>query len=61
MQDTVVIAVQEKGKLRGTVEVAMGAGEDEVVAVVASDDKLKGLIEGSVRRIFVENRVINFI
>lgn len=58
---TVVIAVQEKGKLRGTVEVATGASETEVLASVQQNEKLKMLSDGATKHIFVQDKVINFI
>lgn len=57
----VTIAVQEKGKLRGTVEVPAGSSEDMVVQAIVKDEKLVKLVGESGKRIFVADRVINFI
>lgn len=58
---TVVIAVQEKGKLRGTIELPVGTSEQEVLAAVQQDEKLKKVADGSTKHIFVMDRIINFI
>lgn len=58
---TVTIAVQEKGKLRGTVEVPAGTAEKEVLAVIQRDEKLKKIADTAAKHIFVKDRIINFI
>jgi len=57
----VVIAVQEKGKLRGTIEMSAGASEAEVLTAVNQNEKLKKVAEGASKHIFVRDRVINFV
>jgi leucyl-tRNA synthetase len=61
--DTVTIAVQVNGKLRGEVRAAVSAGEPEVRALAEDDDKVKAHLHGkSVRKvIFVPRRLINFV
>lgn len=58
---TVTIAVQEKGKLRGTVELSVGASEKEVLAVISQDEKLKKVADASTKHIFVPDKIVNFI
>ena len=57
----VTIAVQEKGKLRGTVEMPAGANEQEVLAAVQQNEKLKKIAGAAVKHIFVKDKIINFI
>ena len=61
--ETVTIAVQVLGKLRGTVEVAPGAGEAEVLAAAAAEPNVARALEGRrvVKRIYVPNRIVNFV
>ncbi|MDD5606059.1 MAG: leucine--tRNA ligase [Patescibacteria group bacterium] len=58
---SVVIAVQEMGKLRGTVEIARDASERDVLAAVEQNDKLTRLVQNSKKHVFVPNKIINFI
>ncbi len=61
VDDTVTIAVQVLGKLRGTVSVKRGASQDEVLALVKAEvGAVQALGEG-VRVIFIPDRVINFV
>ena len=60
---SVTIAVQFDGKVRGTVEVAPDASEDDVRGAVEADEGLKERLESmSVARVvYVPGRIINFI
>jgi leucyl-tRNA synthetase len=61
VEDTVTIAVQVQGKLRGTVEVPTGAPQDDVLvaARAAVADHLDG---ATVRKeIVVPGRLVNFV
>jgi leucyl-tRNA synthetase len=62
-EDTVKIAVQVNGKLRGTVEAPAGTGQDEVEALAREQDNVTRHLEGfSVKRvIYVPNRLLNFV
>ena len=57
----VVVAVQEKGKLRGTVTMPVDADEVAVLSKVEEDPKLAEVARSAKKRIFVKNRVINFV
>jgi leucyl-tRNA synthetase len=61
--ETVTIAVQVMGKLRGTVEVIPGAGEAEVVAAAAAEPNVARALEGKriMKRIYVPGRIVNFV
>ena len=62
-ENVVKIAVQVNGKLRGTVEVTIGAGQEEVEALARAQENVTRHLEGaSVRRvIFVQDRLLNFV
>jgi leucyl-tRNA synthetase len=62
-ENVVKIAVQVNGKLRGTVEVTTGAGQEEVEALARSQENVTRHLQGaSVRRvIFVQDRLLNFV
>jgi leucyl-tRNA synthetase len=61
--ETVTIAVQVGGKLRGTVIMAPDAPEPEVVAAAEAEPNVARALAGRrvVRRIHVPNRVVNFV
>ncbi len=61
--DTVTIAVQVNGKLRGEVQAAVTAGEAEVRALAEADDKVRSHLAGKALRrvVFVPKRLINFV
>ena len=61
--ESVTIAVQILGKLRGTVEVAPGADEAMVLAAAAAEPNVARLLEGKrmVKRIYVPGRIVNFV
>ncbi len=61
--DTVTIAVQVNGKLRGEVQAAVAAPEVEVRALAEADEKVKGHLAGKTIRkvVFVPKRLINFV
>jgi leucyl-tRNA synthetase len=61
--DTVSIAVQINGKLRGEVSAPAGAGQEEVRALAEADPKVKGYLAGMALRkvVYVPARLINFV
>jgi len=61
--ENITVSVQVNGKLRGVVEVSVGAGEDEVKAEVEKQEKIvKYLSEGQVRKIiYIKGKTINFV
>ena len=58
---TVVIAVQENGKLRGTVNLPAGASKEDVLLAVNQDERLAKIAKSAKREIFVPDKIINFI
>jgi leucyl-tRNA synthetase len=63
VQDSVVLAVQVNGKLRGQVEVAVDADEASIVAAARADAKVAAALEGmqAVKEIVVPGRLVNLV
>ena len=61
--ESVTIAVQIMGKLRGTIEMAPGAPADQVIAAAEAEPNVVRLLEGKrvVKRIHVPDRIVNFV
>jgi leucyl-tRNA synthetase len=61
--DTVTIAVQVNGKLRGEVRAAVTAGEAEVRALAEREERVRAHLDGKTIRkvVFVPQRLINFV
>jgi leucyl-tRNA synthetase len=61
--DTVTIAVQVNGKLRGEVQAPAEAGEAEVRALAQAEERVKAHLSGKTVRkvIFVPRRLVNFV
>ncbi len=62
-EDTVKVAIQVNGKLRGTVEAPAGAGQEEIEVLARSQENVsRHLGAATVRRVvFVPNRLLNFV
>ena len=61
--DTVEIAVQVCGKLRGTVVVAANATREEMIAAAKADEKIKPFIDGKtvIKEIAVPGKLVNIV
>ncbi|MGH7077300.1 MAG: class I tRNA ligase family protein, partial [Acetobacteraceae bacterium] len=61
--ESVTIAVQVAGRLRGTILVSPGAPEAEILAAAAAEPNVVRAVSGRriVRRIYVPERVVNFV
>ena len=61
--DSVTIAVQVMGKLRGTIEVAPNASAEVVLAAAETDPNVAKALVGKriVKRVHVPNRIVNFV
>lgn len=61
--ETVTLAVQVLGKLRGTIEVPVGAEESTVFALAEAEENVQRAIGGKPirKRIHVPGRVVNFV
>ena len=63
VDDTVELAVQIKGKLRGRIVVAADAGDEEIIAAAKAEEKVAEEIAGKEikRAIVVKGRLVNLI
>jgi leucyl-tRNA synthetase len=61
--DTISIAVQVNGKLRGQVTVAADAGESAIESAAQDDEKIKAHLDGKtiVKKIHVKGRLLNIV
>ncbi len=61
--DSVTIAIQIMGKLRGTIEAAPGADATSVIAAAEAEPNVARQLEGRriVKRIHVPDRIVNFV
>ncbi|MCG6955499.1 MAG: leucine--tRNA ligase [Gemmatimonadetes bacterium] len=63
VDETVKVAVQVNGKLRGTVDVAPGSEQEAVVKLAQEEENVARHLEGlTVRKVvFVKDRLVNFV
>ena len=63
VEDTVVVAVQVNGKVRGRITVARDAGADEMVAAALADATVQAHLDGKPiqRRVVVPGRLVNLV
>jgi leucyl-tRNA synthetase len=63
VEDTVSIAVQINGKLRGTIDVPMDSDEQFVKTSAYADERITKYTEGKtiVKEIFVKNKILNVV
>ena len=61
--DTVEMAVQVNGKLRGTIQVALDSDQGTVVAAAQANEKVTRFVDGMeiVKVIHVPNKLVNLI
>jgi leucyl-tRNA synthetase len=60
--DTMTIAVQVNGKLRGQVIVASNAAEADVIKAAETDSKILAHMTGTrVKQIYVPGKLLNFV
>ncbi|MDR2416047.1 MAG: class I tRNA ligase family protein [Candidatus Peribacteria bacterium] len=61
--DTITLAIQFNGKVRGTLEVALTASEDEVLELIKTNDKLNEYLHsGTVKKIiYVPRKIMNVV
>jgi leucyl-tRNA synthetase len=63
VEDTVTLAVQVNGKLRGSIDVAKDAAEADVIAAARADENVARHLHGTTERrvIHVNGRLVNFV
>ena len=60
-EETVTVAVQVAGKVRGTVSVPRGSDQEAVMAVVQQDERLREYSDGLSVKVFVPDKIISFV
>lgn len=63
VEDTVEVAVQVNGKLRGKINLATGVSKEAAIAVAKADAKIAGVLNGKiiVKEIYVPGKIINIV
>ncbi len=63
VDNTVEIAVQVNGKLRGTIVIAMNEDKDAAIAQAKADERVASFIEGKniIKEIYVPNKLVNIV
>jgi leucyl-tRNA synthetase len=62
VQDTITIAVQVNGKLRGEITIAAEASEEEVVSAAKANEKVASYLNGEPKKvIYVAGKLVNFV
>lgn len=63
VRDTVTIAVQVSGKVRGQIEVSVDSGKDELLAAARAEPNVARHLAGTetIREIVVPGRLVNFV
>ena len=59
----VTLVVQVNGRVRGKLEVSRGASESDAMALLRSDERIRGWVEGKeiTRTVFVPDRLLNLV
>ncbi|MBC8478921.1 MAG: leucine--tRNA ligase [FCB group bacterium] len=62
-QDTITIAIQVNGKLRGSIDVDKSVGKDELLNLAKVESNIEAHLTGKriVKEIFVPGRLVNFV
>lgn len=62
VEDTITMAVQFNGKVKGTISIAPGASQDEVITIVKNDSKLQKQWTNEPKKIiYVPGKIVNII
>ena len=63
MTDTVTVAVQINGKMRGKIVVPMDSAEEAVLDAALADDAVGRHLDGKEirKKIYVRNRILNLV
>jgi len=63
LDDTVTVAIQVQGKLRGTIEVSIDLDEEEIKKIALSNENVKKHIDGKeiVKVIVIKNKIVNIV
>ena len=60
--DTITIAVQINGKVRGTISLGLEANEQEAMAAAKADEKINNRITSEPKKvIYVKGKILNIV
>jgi leucyl-tRNA synthetase len=60
--DTITVAVQVNGKLRGQVQLPSAVGKDDAIAAAKADPAVAKFLTGGIKReVYVPGRLVNFV
>jgi leucyl-tRNA synthetase len=61
--DTITLAIQIAGKMRGTIEVAADIEKDEAIRLARTEESVQKFLEGKTirREIYVPGRLVNLV
>ncbi|MGH7240751.1 MAG: class I tRNA ligase family protein, partial [Candidatus Saccharimonadales bacterium] len=62
-QDTITVAVQVNGKLRGEIEVAADEAEDKVIETATANERVEAHIDGHdiIKTIYIPGKIVNIV
>lgn len=62
-EDTITIAIQVNGKLRGDIQAPVGCDEQTAVGAALEDKKIQSYLDGMevIKKIYVPGKIINFV
>ena len=63
VEETIEIAVQVNGRIKTKLNIAVDAGQDEVLALAKADENVKKAVDGKniVKEIYVKGRIVNIV
>ena len=63
VEDSIEIAVQVNGKVRGTIVIPNGCAKEEALELAKKDERVASFLEGKtlVKEIYVPNKIVNFV
>ena len=63
VSDSITIAVQINGKIRGTIDVDADSGKEDIISMIIDNDKFTKYLENMniIKKIYIPNRLVNFV
>ena len=62
IDDLIILAIQVNGKMRGTIEISPSASQEEVMAMIQSDEKFSVHLMSDIKKIvYVPSKICNIV
>ena len=62
IDDLITLAIQINGKMRGTIEISPSASQEEVMAMIQSDEKFSVHLMSDIKKIiYVPSKICNIV